>query len=127
MSLFYCDAGYLNIYIAGQPAYLYGFARRRFLRKAFAINSIYLREGEHVFEEDGALDHVAKVHAGGAKHLGQVEHNLFSLFFNGARNHVARRPLYRNLAAYIKCIAGLYGLAVRANGLGGVGRINYFF
>lgn len=55
------NAGYFDIHIFWQPAYLHRFPRRRLIGKVGTIYLIYLGKIIHICQKDSALNDVRKI------------------------------------------------------------------
>lgn len=127
IKLFYRNTGNLNIHIFRQTTDLHRFAGRGISGEILSIDLIDLWEIVHVFQEDGALHHIAEGHPGRLKDVFQVHHYLFRLFFDRIFQDVAGGALDGDLTTDKKHISRLDSLAVRTDRFRGGRGINNCF
>lgn len=87
--------------------------------KILTINTVDRGEIVHVFEKDGAFDHIFEGHSGLVQDVFQVAHYLVGFARDVVHDQLPSFPVHGYLTRYIERIVHPDGLAVWANGFRG--------
>ena len=97
-----------------------------FARKVACVDLIECGEVRDVREEAGRLDNACEIRAGGCEHGAEVFADLLCLRVDCSCRDLARSGINADLSRGIDEIADPHGLAIWAEGGGGVGAVDYF-
>ena len=96
------------------------------LAEILIVDLVHGHEKAHICQEYGALDHIVESSA----YLGQNSLDVFNALGClglDVFGHAAVSSIDGELAGYIYKTIGYYGLAVRADGAGSAGALDFFF